>query len=87
MADRFRGAVRWRLGGEELAERTHPREQAPQTASRQRAAERSMYRPEERAHVPLSLFIGQLGAQCIELVVHPMVVPGHCFVVLEQHYG
>ena len=40
MADRFRGVVRWRLGGEELAERTHVREQAPQTASRQRAADR-----------------------------------------------
>jgi len=40
MADRFRGVVRGGLGGEELAERTHVREQAPQPASRQRAADR-----------------------------------------------
>jgi len=33
--------VRWWVGGEELAERTHVREQAPQTASRQRAADRN----------------------------------------------
>ena len=32
--------MRWRLGGEEPAERTRVREQAPQTASRQRAADR-----------------------------------------------
>ena len=40
MADRFRGAVRWWLGGEEPAERTPVREQAPQPVSRQRAADR-----------------------------------------------
>ena len=32
--------MRWRLGGEELAERTHVREQAPQTARPDRAADR-----------------------------------------------
>ena len=40
MADRFRGVVRGGLGGEELAERTRVREQAPQTARVQRAADR-----------------------------------------------
>jgi hypothetical protein len=40
MADRFRAVVRWRLGGEELAERTHVREQAPQPARPHRAADR-----------------------------------------------
>jgi len=39
-ADRFRGVVRWRVGGEEPAERTRVREQAPQTASRHRAVHR-----------------------------------------------
>ena len=41
MADRLRGVVRWWVGGEEPAQRTCVREQAPQTASRQRAADRS----------------------------------------------
>ena len=40
MADRFRGVVRGGLGGEELAERTHVREQAPQPARPHRAADR-----------------------------------------------
>ena len=40
MADRFRGVVRGGPGSEELAERTHVREQAPQTARVQRAADR-----------------------------------------------
>jgi hypothetical protein len=40
-ADRLRGVVRWWVGGEEPAQRTCVREQAPQTASRQRAADRS----------------------------------------------
>jgi len=39
-ADRFRGVVRWRAGGEERAERTRVREHAPQTAVRQRAPDR-----------------------------------------------
>ena len=40
MADRFRAVVRCGFGGEELAERTWVREQAPQTARPQRAADR-----------------------------------------------
>ena len=40
-ADRFRGVVRWWVGGEELAERTPVREQAPQTARVQRATPRN----------------------------------------------
>jgi hypothetical protein len=74
MADRFRGVVRWALGGEEPAERTRVREQlSDETSLRRECPQRRISRREGSQR---AASVRRIGSETPFLVGHPGLEPG-----------